>query len=461
MGRSRRFIELLVSLLTFGSIFGIMVFWLRASHSMLLGLYSVAITGFLLFIYAGTAGYKPEPDMGFRPEITIVIPAKNEGEVIESVVRTVFNSDYPSDKIRVVVVDDGSTDHTWEGMLRAKRDPTISDRLELIRHERNHGKRVALASAVSKADTEIIVCIDSDSFVERDAVRLLIQPFRDPRVMAVSGHGEAMNRAKGFLPRLQHYWYADSFRLVKGMESRFGCVQCCSGMLAAYRREAIIPIINEWAKEGIVATSSRIMEDAQEKSWVSRGLASRLIKSPGEDRILTACALSGPRARSVYQSNAVVHTIVPDSTKQFLRQQLRWTRGWIHGSLLSWRFMWRKSVAAFLIAYLLQPLLLLSPVIVILWLFVKPLQGQWIGALGFLAGTIYVGFLHGLNSWKYQRTPAESAPYRMLFGFVSLLVTLTVMLYGIITPWKGGWLTRGDAIPNVTTEGEPLETVAA
>ena len=62
-----------------------MLVWLSVSRNTILGLYSVSITGFLIFMYAATAGYEPEEDSGFRPEITVVIPAKNEGEVIESV----------------------------------------------------------------------------------------------------------------------------------------------------------------------------------------------------------------------------------------------------------------------------------------------------------------------------------------------------------------------------------------
>src|SRR5713226_9636495 len=119
----------LVALLTFGSIFVIMLIWLIEARNTILGLYSVAITGFLLFMYLATAGYKPEIDSGFRPEITVIIPAKNEEEVIESVVRTVFDSDYPGSKIQVIVVDDGSTDRTWERMQRAKKDPGLSSRL--------------------------------------------------------------------------------------------------------------------------------------------------------------------------------------------------------------------------------------------------------------------------------------------------------------------------------------------
>jgi len=89
MSSGTRLLNGLVALLTFGSIFVIMLVWLSVSRNTILGLYSVSITGFLIFMYAATAGYEPEEDSGFRPEITVVIPAKNEGEVIESVVRTV------------------------------------------------------------------------------------------------------------------------------------------------------------------------------------------------------------------------------------------------------------------------------------------------------------------------------------------------------------------------------------
>ena len=82
--------------------------------------------------------------------------------------RTVFNSDYPVVKMRVELVDDGSTDNTWECMQRAKADPLLSDRLELVRHERNYVKRVALATAIAQVHSEIVVCIDSDSFVNSD-----------------------------------------------------------------------------------------------------------------------------------------------------------------------------------------------------------------------------------------------------------------------------------------------------
>jgi len=449
-----------VTILTVGSILAILVIWLKVAQGTVLWIYSISITIFLIFMYLATDGYKPQNDGGLRPRITVVIPAKNEEEVIESVVRTVFNSDYPPSKMEVIVVDDGSTDRTWQRIHRVASDLHFSERLTLIKHNRNYGKRIALASAISRAHGEIVVCIDSDSFVDVDAIKLLVQPFQDLRVSAVCGHGEAVNGNEGLLPRLQHYWYAEMFRLMKGMESRLGCVSCCSGMLAAYRRASIMPLITQWLAE---KPDTKIEPDYREfvPSSLGRGFTGKLIKSPGEDRILTAFALSGKNARVVYQSNAIVHTIVPASFKQFLKQQLRWNRAWMHGSLLASRFMWRKSVLASTIFYLYEFLAILSPAVLIIWLIIKPIEGEWIGMLGFMFGTLYVGFLHGLNTWNYRKTSIASVPYRMVFVFVSFLLTLTVTLYGWATIWKMGWITRSvkEAGVMVPQQTEPLEPV--
>lgn len=445
----------LVTLLTFGSIFPILLVRLVDPQSTIFWIYSVSITVFLIFMYLTTRGYRPTPDMGLRPQVTVVIPAKNEEEVIESVVRTAFNSDYPSARLEVIVVDDGSSDRTWERVQRVKLDPELSDRLVLVKHDRNYGKRVALASGIARAHSEIVVCLDSDSFVDRDAIRLLVQPFHDNKVVAVCGHGEALNKDEGVLPKLQHYWYAEMFRLAKGMESRFGCVTCCSGVLSAYRRSVILPILNEWLNEKLVGRQIVMGGEKYPTSWIARGLASKLIRSPGEDRTLTAFALSTRHAKVVYQSNAVVHTMVPNKLKQFLKQQLRWKRSYLHGSILEGRFMWKKPWPMASIFYLYQFLSFLNPAVVVLWLLVKPFQGQWLGAAGFLAGTFYVAFLHGLNTWKYLRTSIESIPYQMMFVFVSFFLTLTVLFYAWSTPWKGGWVTRSEAAPRTPSMASP------
>src|SRR5262245_19364466 len=97
-----------------------------------------------------------------------------------------------------------------------------------------------------------------------------------------------------------------------------------------------------------------------------------------------------------------------------------------------------------LMFYYYQALAVLSAAIVIYWLFVSPFQGAWAGAIGFLAGTLYVGFLHGLNTWNYRETTLAAVGYRMTFVFLSFVVTLTALLYAWATPWKMGWVTRAE-----------------
>jgi cellulose synthase/poly-beta-1,6-N-acetylglucosamine synthase-like glycosyltransferase len=74
-----------VTLFTVGSILGILAIWLRFAQGTILWIYSISITTFLVFMYLATNGYKPQNDAGLRPKITVVIPAKNEEAVVESV----------------------------------------------------------------------------------------------------------------------------------------------------------------------------------------------------------------------------------------------------------------------------------------------------------------------------------------------------------------------------------------
>src|SRR5207245_5146489 len=123
---------------------------------------------------------------------------------------------------------------------------------------------------------------------------------------------------------------------------------------------------------------------------LDRGLWVKLLKSPGEDRILTAFALSTKNSKTVYQSNAVVYTLVPKTFKQFLKQQLRWNRAWIHGSLLASTFMWKKPALSSFIFYLHQFITYLYPVVLVWWLVVAPVNRSRLGTLCFVGAASFV-----------------------------------------------------------------------
>ena len=90
--------------------------------------------------------------------MSIVIPAFNEEDGIAATIDACFASDYPSDKFDVVVVDDGSSDKTWERMLEARdRNPAVV----CIRFHSNRGKRAAMAEGIRRSRADICAFVQS------------------------------------------------------------------------------------------------------------------------------------------------------------------------------------------------------------------------------------------------------------------------------------------------------------
>ena len=208
----------------------------------------------------------------------------------------------------------------------------------MIDFPENRGKRAAMAAGIRATAAETIVFVDSDSVVEPDALRLLVQPLADPRVGAVCGHADVLNVRETWLTRMQAVRYFVAFRVVKAAESVFNAVTCCSGCFSAYRREAIMPRLEWWEGQTFLGVESTF----------------------GDDRSLTNCVLRDWRI--VYEKNAVSHTIVPTTFRAFVKQQTRWKRSWTRESLMVSRFIWRKHPVAAAFTYLSIVLPLIAPV---------------------------------------------------------------------------------------------------
>lgn len=414
-----------VMLFTFISLIQILYVRTQDVYMSLLWFYTISMTIFIIFNYIYESKYKPIPDIGYRPTVSVIIPAKNEEDSICKTINAILDSNYPPEKLDVIVVDDGSTDNT-----ASEVEAIESNRITFIKHEKNQGKRVAFASGFKVAKGEIIVAIDSDSYVEKDAIKLLVQPLTDSKVSAVAGHGEAYNKEKNILTKLQHYWYQEMFRLVKGMESKLGCVTCCSGVLAAYRRDLLASIIDEWLDERFLGRKVIIGDDRQLTNLILRGNN-------------TKDSLSTHDIKVLYQSNAIVHTVVPSNMTHFIKQQVRWKRSWLCETYLASTFMWKKPLPIPLYFYMYNFLTYLSPVIILIWLVWKPLHGEWDGMLSFIIGTYYIGFLHAVNVWKYDTRSTDSIIYRTLFVTLSIFMSIFVIPYALITVRKDGWITRG------------------
>ena len=115
------------------------------------------------------------------PTVTVIVPCWNEENTVASTVESLFALDYPKDKIQFMLIDDGSTDGTWKALQQFASMPNV----ELI-HKENGGKHTAMNLGIERTTTEMIGCLDADSFVTPLALKRMIPYFDDAGVMAVS-----------------------------------------------------------------------------------------------------------------------------------------------------------------------------------------------------------------------------------------------------------------------------------
>lgn len=165
------------------------------------------------------------------PPLTVVVAAHNEGSRIEARVRDLFEQDYPHDRLRVVVVDDGSTDGT------AAAADVGDSRVQVIRLPENTGKAAALNAGVAAADTDIVVFTDARQRFAPGALRMLVEPFADPEVGAVSGELMIESGATERAADIGLYWRIET--ALREGEARLGWLHGVSGAIHAMRRELV------------------------------------------------------------------------------------------------------------------------------------------------------------------------------------------------------------------------------
>ncbi len=374
--------------------------------------YGLLITGYIVSRVALACLYRPPPDAGYLPSVSVIVACKNEEGSIRKTLDCIFRSEYPPDRLDVIVVDDGSSDGTFVEMERAKSD---HPGLELIRFERNRGKRHAMAAGARKARGDILVYVDSDSFLRRDAIRKLVQGFADPEVGAVCGHAAVENADRNILTRMQEVRYYVAFRIVKAAESLFSAVTCCSGCLSAYRRTFVMESLDAWLNQRFLGAHATF----------------------GDDRSLTNFMLR--RRRVLYHSEAACSTIVPESLGQFFRQQLRWKKSWIRESLLASMFMWKRHPVAAFFFYLGVVFPMISPIVVSFAL-VFPAFGLGTFSYLYVYGLLLMALLYGLI--YLVRYKNRLWFYGLAFSFFYMLVLVWQTYYAVATVRRNHWGTR-------------------
>ncbi|KAB2849430.1 MAG: glycosyltransferase family 2 protein [Hyphomicrobiaceae bacterium] len=221
--------------------------------------------------------------------VSVIIPAYNEEKVICKTIASVLASS--STNIDVVIVDDGSKDGT---IARVREAFGADPRVRLI-EKSNGGKSSALNLAIFSSAADVIVMIDADTVLERNAIPLLVRHFADPRVAAVAGSANVSN-AHNLITRFQALEYTTSQNLDRRAFEFCNGITVVPGAVGAWRRQALVKIGG--------FSSDTLAEDAD-----------------------TTITLERAGWKVIYEPNAVARTEAPETVKAFMRQRFRWMFG--------------------------------------------------------------------------------------------------------------------------------------
>ncbi|HEX5616491.1 MAG TPA: glycosyltransferase [Acidimicrobiia bacterium] len=379
--------------------------------------YSLAVVCYILGRFFLSLAYRPVRRGNRRPTVSVIVPAFNEEAGIAGTLRSCLSARYPHASLEVIAINDGSTDRTWDRILEVKRD---HPELYAVHLGGNYGKRAAMAEGIRRARGEILLFVDSDSYLARDAVEEIVKPFEDRRVGAVVGHADVANDMTNWLTKMQQVRYYSAFRVIKGTESLLsGAVTCASGCCSAYRRDVLLTFLDEWEHQVFLGRPATF----------------------GDDRALTNRVLQGHRV--VYQSTARSTTHVPESLSRFLRQQLRWKKSWLRESLQVVRYFWRKNPLAALLTYASILFPFLAPFVVTRAV-LNGFDGGGNRLWFYLIGTYAMALLYSLYYALTRRTGLWYHGMTFVAIYMSVLVFQTY--WGIATMRDTRWGTRDSTV---------------
>ena len=267
--------------------------WFRSSIAFIFvaGIFLVSARALIVGLLALAEKFRsaaPEhPD--YQPSATVLIPAYNEESVIVHTVRAALASGYP--RLEVLVVDDGSTDRT---AALVRQNFGADPRVRLLTQE-NHGKPAALNHGLAVASGEIIVSIDADTIVDKEAIPRLVWHFADPNVGAVAGNIKVINR-NSWITRWQALEYITSQNLEKRAFDLLNCIPVVPGAAGAWRAELLRE--NGGFSGDTVAEDTDLTLTIRRNGW-----------------------------KILYDEDAIGRTEVPDTVEALIRQRFRWTFG--------------------------------------------------------------------------------------------------------------------------------------
>jgi cellulose synthase/poly-beta-1,6-N-acetylglucosamine synthase-like glycosyltransferase len=229
------------------------------------------------------------------PQVSIIVACWNEESTLDATVESIFASDYPRTAIEVILVDDGSTDTTWQKMQRYKDDPQIT-----LLHKKNGGKFTAINYALEVATGSLIATVDADTKLEPTALGFMVDRFLQDESLDALGSTIVLTEPQTLTQIAQSVEY-QMFAFTKLILAKMHGALVVPGAFSMYRKKVFktIGFFKEAHKLEDLELTFR-MQEAHMKVGQSR--------------------------------DAIAYTNAPDTIVSLFKQRLRWGYGFIKNS---------------------------------------------------------------------------------------------------------------------------------
>lgn len=361
---------------------------------------------------------RQEPENNFHddaslPMITLVVPAYNEGPVIQPALRSLLLLDYPN--YEILVIDDGSSDDTYEKALAvAREDHQVTIR---VITKKNGGKADALNTGMSAARGEFILNMDGDTKLSRNTLRVCIRHFDDPRVGAVAGNVKVLNR-ENLLTRVQALEYVEGLAMARKAQSFMRAVNIIPGPLGMFRKSVLQQAggyDHDTFAEDCDLTLKLLM-----RGW-----------------------------HIAYEPTAIAWVETPSRLLDLLKQRYRWTRGILQATRKHSSALWnprRAGINFFILWYMLFE--------GIMWPFSTVLGNLFFVYVGLQYGVVIFLFYWWLQltildivAATYCVIVEEEDPSLIFYAVVFRLFYITIIdiskVFATIEEWRGTAMTWG------------------
>src|SRR3989344_3871776 len=228
------------------------------------------------------------------PTVSIIVPCFNEEKTVAATIKSILNLDYPKENLSIILVNDGSTDKTLKVLNKFGHNPRIR-----ILSKENGGKHTAVNLALESVSTDLVGCLDADSFVTPEALKKIVPYFDDEKTMAVTPSIK-VHEPKNFLQYIQKTEYSWSIFL-RRMLSSMWALYVTPGPFSIFRTRVF--------RELGGYKHAHMTEDME--------MAMRMQKN---------------RYKIVNSHGAHVYTITPSTLKDLIKQRARWSYGFLNNA---------------------------------------------------------------------------------------------------------------------------------